>query len=111
MKFHAFFLPCTGRCYVSGDAWWTVVRRLQWALRSADLEWRGDAAAATVAPPSDSKAFFDYAKKLATNAGLRKKMTEAGRDIAVKTFHWHEVFNNLVNYYDVLVQAVPPSHA
>lgn len=64
-----------------------------------------------MAPPSDSKAFFSYAKKLATSAGLRKRMSEAGRDIAVKTFHWHEAFNNLVNYYDVLVQAVPPSHA
>ena len=58
-----------------------------------------------MAPPTDSKAFFKYAKALATNAELRKTMSEAGRDIAVQKFHWHEVFGNLVNYYDVLVKA------
>jgi len=65
-----------------------------------------------MAPPSDSKEFFKYAKALVTNGELRRTMSAAGRDIAVKTFHWSEVFSNLVNYYDVLAKAMPsPSFA
>ncbi len=59
-----------------------------------------------MAAPRDSKEFYKYTKQLVTDADLRQRMSTAGREIAVKTFHWHEVFANLVNYYDVLNKAV-----
>ncbi|UPR02271.1 glycosyltransferase [Chloropicon primus] len=61
-----------------------------------------------MAPPTDSKVFFDYAKELVTDSELRQRMSKSGREIAVQTFHWSEVFNNLVNYYDVLAEAISP---
>lgn len=55
-----------------------------------------------MATPSDSEEFYKYTEQLVLNPELRQNMSESGRNIAHKKFHWSEVFANLVNYYDGL---------